>query len=201
MDVMMSIRPPYSDLIFQEKKLFEFRNTLPEQEIDTVYVYETLNGGGTGKVIGKFKAGKPIEMLFDMVEGYFIADYCRKILKDDHLAGLFQEAVNSPMESYKVFSAIYFALNKPAMDYIKENKTWPPYSVSCRGSNEEAEKIITRVSMWLEDTGLENQNYAIPIIDPVEYLFPLDISDFCSPSGKALTRPPQSWQYVKRKGE
>lgn len=53
-EVMLSIRPEWLEMIFNEEKGLEFRNkiisTIKPETI--VYFYETKNGNGKGKVVG-----------------------------------------------------------------------------------------------------------------------------------------------------
>jgi predicted transcriptional regulator len=60
MEVMISINPPYSKMIFDRYKPFEFRKKVlkgmdkgyPEEDIKA-YIYETKNKGGAGNIIGE----------------------------------------------------------------------------------------------------------------------------------------------------
>lgn len=60
MELMISINPPYTDMIFNGYKLFEFRKRIlhgmdvknQNKEIKA-YVYETQNKGGCGLIIGE----------------------------------------------------------------------------------------------------------------------------------------------------
>lgn len=54
-EIMISINPPYSDLILDKLKPVEFRNKIIDsvQEGTKVYLYETKNKGGDGMVVGE----------------------------------------------------------------------------------------------------------------------------------------------------
>lgn len=62
MKILLSINPPYSQMIVDEYKRMEFRNTAPKDILKnvvvlakqiTLYFYETKNQGGCGKIIGE----------------------------------------------------------------------------------------------------------------------------------------------------
>ena len=56
MKILLSIKPAYAEKILNEKKLFEFRKTLPKvKEIKTVVIYATKP---IGKIVGEFTVDK-----------------------------------------------------------------------------------------------------------------------------------------------
>lgn len=56
LDVMISINPPYSDMIMRKYKMIEFRKKIMKNiKFNTTYIYETKRKGGIGKVIGECK--------------------------------------------------------------------------------------------------------------------------------------------------
>jgi predicted transcriptional regulator len=69
MAVMISINPPYTEMIMSGYKWMEFRNkiikTMLEFEFDEIiYIYETKNKGGQGKVIGECHLLSVHELLY-----------------------------------------------------------------------------------------------------------------------------------------
>jgi predicted transcriptional regulator len=52
MNVLLSIKPEYSEKIFDGKKTFEFRKTNIKEDVEEVWVYESRP---TQKIVGKFK--------------------------------------------------------------------------------------------------------------------------------------------------
>lgn len=58
MDVMISINPPYSDMIMRKYKMVEFRKRIMNDiKCKKAYIYETKSKGGIGKIIGECKIG------------------------------------------------------------------------------------------------------------------------------------------------
>lgn len=56
LDVMISINPPYSDMIMRKYKMVEFRKRIINDiKCKKAYIYETKSKGGIGKVIGECK--------------------------------------------------------------------------------------------------------------------------------------------------
>ncbi len=57
MDVLISINPPYTGMILQGEKWFEFRhrilNVIKDNKKTRLYLYETKNKGGKGMVVGE----------------------------------------------------------------------------------------------------------------------------------------------------
>jgi predicted transcriptional regulator len=72
MDVLLSIKPKYANLIFSEKKRFEFRrNIFRNKSVNEVYVYVT---SPEKKIVGKFlvagiKIGSP-KSVWEETKGY-----------------------------------------------------------------------------------------------------------------------------------
>jgi len=52
--ILMSIRPEWTSKILSGEKIVEVRKTMPRMGDYRVYIYETKNGGGRGKVVGEF---------------------------------------------------------------------------------------------------------------------------------------------------
>ena len=70
MDAMISINPPYTRMIFGGTKPMEFRkkvlnDMLKEDPEMDVYIYETKNHGGYGKVIGKTKIENVYKVFYE----------------------------------------------------------------------------------------------------------------------------------------
>ncbi len=51
--ILISIHPKWCEKIFSGEKTIEVRKTAPKPPFKAI-VYETFNGGGSGKVIGEF---------------------------------------------------------------------------------------------------------------------------------------------------
>lgn len=54
-EIMISVYPKYTDMIKQEYKEIEYRNSIPKclKLDDIIWIYESKKRGGNGKVIGK----------------------------------------------------------------------------------------------------------------------------------------------------
>jgi len=55
MNVLLSIRPEYTEKILSGEKLYEFRKRKPKQRIDKVFIYES---SGSRKILGWFSVKK-----------------------------------------------------------------------------------------------------------------------------------------------
>lgn len=72
-EIMQSIRPKWCEKIFGGKKTVEVRKTRPEANPPyRVFVYETVNGGGSGLVIGEYLCND----IFPICPGYAKAETC-----------------------------------------------------------------------------------------------------------------------------
>ena len=72
-EIMQSVRPKFCEKIFSGEKTVEVRKTRPIANPPyRVFVYETVNGGGSGLVIGEYICND----IFPIWPGYAKADTC-----------------------------------------------------------------------------------------------------------------------------
>lgn len=55
MDIMISINPPYTDMILNGYKPVEYRKKILKniKQFDRLYIYETKSHKGQGKIVGE----------------------------------------------------------------------------------------------------------------------------------------------------
>jgi predicted transcriptional regulator len=72
MNILISIHKKYTNQILNGSKTFEFRKKILKnmKAGDTLYIYETVNGGGSGKVVGETRIKKILETNKDNVIDY-----------------------------------------------------------------------------------------------------------------------------------
>lgn len=174
MEVMISINPPYTQMIFNGYKQFEFRKKVlkgmdegyPLQDIKA-YIYETKNKGGLGKVIGEVT-----------IPGTYCLHYGDKKYPDEELVKVRLEFIKWSYLQWCELKKI-----KPNM-----NEGW----FKSKKFNEYKKEI----GFFNKDDKLEC-NYALILDESFKYETPKDISDFMNIKNISLCRPPQNMFHVK----
>lgn len=165
MEVMISINPPYTDMIFSGCKPFEFRKQVLK-EMDqgyilddvTAYIYETKNKGGVGAVIGEVP-----------ILGAYTLNYGKGDGTDSYVT-----------ERNECVKCLYF--HWCGLKGIKPNKN-------------EGWFKSKRFREYLEKIGFYPNldfNYALVLGDPKKYEKAVPLHAFKSIKGESLTRPPQN---------
>ena len=172
MQVMISINPPYTDMIFSGYKPYEFRKRVlkgmdewyPPEEI-IAYIYETKNKGGAGAVIGEVK-----------IAGSYTPNY-----------GKDSETDTFVVERNECIKSLY--LRWCESKHIKPNM-------------KEGWFKSKRFLHYLEEIGFGPKldfNYALILDNPRKYEVSLPLNNFRNTKGETLARPPQNMFRVARK--
>ena len=174
MFVLISVNPPYTDMIFNGYKPFEFRKKVlrgmdtgyPTEEI-TAYIYETKNKGGVGAVVGEVK-----------IDGAYTPDYARDPESTSKLV----------RERYMLVKSMYLMWCE--MKGIKPNMNEGWFK------SKEFMAYQREIGFIGKDDSL-NFNYALLLNEPQKYTHPKPLSCFKNLDGAVLSRPPQNMQRVK----
>lgn len=176
MEVMISINPPYSNMIFSGRKPYEFRRCIlkemkeeyPKEDIKA-YIYETQNKGGKGEIIGEvtiagsytLNYGKHGEDTTELVENryYFIKTLYL------HWCDLTGTKPNMNEGWFK---------SKKFRDYQKE------------------------IGFFGKDDKL-NFNYALILDSPIKYDNSKPLTEYFTAKGEILKHPPQNMFNVLSK--
>lgn len=173
-DIMISVNPPYSQMIMDGYKLMEFRKKVLSSLVEDldhkrlplpiVYIYETKNKGGVGKIIGEcniLNLYKPM-YLKESVEGYDLSQLVRErnlMIKVLYLKWCFKKNI------------------KPNM-----NEGW--------FSSKKFRQYRTEIGLNVDF------NFALILDNIKNYDIPLCLNDFLNTEGKSLIMPPQNMCYV-----
>lgn len=192
-EVLISIQPKWLERIANKEKTAELRKTAPKETPFRVYMYATTTG--------------PWNLCFDRSEGaekkVVLAARCRNAKKIAEANGL-------EIVSGKVIGEFI----------CKEVKTVCPDQAVVMEDLEEdlAETCLTREELkeylgWKRGMKLSDcrDGYSWQISDLVIYDEPMELGEFLGRTlvwrgmnhvhdREPLKRPPQSWQYVKKKG-
>lgn len=174
MYVLISINPPYTDMIFSGYKPFEFRKKVlrgmdegyPLEEI-TAYIYETKNRGGCGAIVGEVK-----------IDGAYTVDYVKDV----------ETTTDLVKERYWLVKSMY-------LGWCERNKIKPNMNEGWFKS-ERFKKYQREIGFFGKDDALDF-NYALILGDRQKYTHPKPISCFRNLDGTVLSRPPQNMQRVK----
>lgn len=205
MDIIISMRKCWADMIFNGEKPFEFRNFNPLNFSldDNIFIYESKANGGSGKVVGYFKTDSILDLESGFVERYFLPYFCKYILKDEESAKQFELASKISLTNYTAGVAILFALDKNAVEFMEKNNDWPPFEITNAADRFKTENIISLCDEWLTKIGFFNScgetNYkkSIRIINPIKFDEPISLDKFQNVEGEKISRAPQSWQYIR----
>lgn len=172
-EVMISIIPPYTDMILSGYKEMELRrkilNVMYTYEGCRLYLYETKRNGGRGMVVGEAELKKIYELHYD--DNYLETGK----ISDEKLNTERQECIQN----------MY-------MDWCKKHSVQP---------KENGWKNSARFLSYLVHIGWNEIpicNYALKLDNVKKYDIPLPISAFCNMSGITMKHPPQNMCQVKR---
>ena len=182
--VMISIQPKWCKLIACGKKTIEVRKTRPSCNVPfKCYIYETKNGGGSGKVIGEFVCDKIIEYPY-VYDGYCSSygyfDLTRNGLDKMCLEYSDLETYGDGKTLFGWYISHFHIYNKPIYNKPKELSDFiHPVSLGCVDQGKCLGcKFFNMGNDW---AGIEN-----------DCLADFDTNDY-----EILKRPPQSWCYVE----
>lgn len=202
MDIIMSMCRPWGDMILNKEKPFEFRNFYPRSfnHGDKIFIYESKNGNGRGKVIGYFTTNDYIDFDTSFLESQFILYFLKNIKPNKELYSDFEEALKINVPGYKKNSWILYATDKEAIKCMRDTGKW----VDATRVNHEAkiagEIAISECGNWLtkiglfDDSGETRYKRALVIDKVVKFDNPVPLSIF---TGDSNARAPQSWMYFK----
>ncbi|MDO4301913.1 MAG: hypothetical protein Q4D26_11040 [Clostridia bacterium] len=171
MDIMISITPPYTKMILSGYKPVEYRKKILKniKLLDKVYIYETKNNNGQGKVIGA-------TVICDIYKLYY-----SKSVDDNIPTPIVQERLRHIKNLY--YNYCYMKSYKP-----NNNEGW--------FKSKKFLKYQQKIGFF-DDYGELKVNYAINFAPVKKFDEPLDISNFICPiSGNILKQPPKNMCYV-----
>ncbi len=166
--VMMSVNPPYSKMILNGYKPFEFRNVVlrgmkegyPLEDIKA-YIYETKHKGGSGKVIGEVT-----------VSGCYSLHYADHKFLDTELICLRNTFIKTLYLHWCELKDIRPNMNE---GWFKSKRFW---------------NYLKEIGYDSEDK--QKWNYAMVLDDPKTYETSKALSEFKTTKGTFLVRPPQN---------
>lgn len=168
MDVIYSIRKPYTDMIFTGVKPIELRKKIPAKlEIGSkIFIYETKYKNGIGKIKGVAKV-KAIEKIN-----------------------------NSHQSAISILSFYYLSLfgTKEEKELYEKNSDLLDSNENlCEKIKEWGKKIG-----FYNKNGVSDWEYLILLDNPVLFDFPKPINKFKTLAGKIIEKAPQSYCYVDK---
>lgn len=165
MEIMISVNPPYSNMILNRYKPFVFRKAvLKEIEEETkAYIYETENKGGVGAIIGEVP-----------VLGYYSLYY-----GDDKKP--YKELVK---ERYFFIKEMYL--------YWCDIKGINPNMNEGWFKSKKFNKYQKEIGFSDDNDGRITCNYALRLGSPVLYKNARLLTEFFTSKGVPLNRPPQN---------
>jgi hypothetical protein len=222
--IMYSLHKYWCDKIFSGEKTLDFRTQLPKnlKKGTRIYMYETKQHDGSGKVVGECivndiipvlrKDGKwPIYGCYPFIEYYFenivgdfdFADYIRNIKNE----------FEDKFENYKYGFILYYIMSQENLTNIRNTgrpiDTWKISDMNL------VHKILDDIDManefiqvcddWLTDIGYYNDigesyyKWGISFGEIVKYDEPIDVTNFLNQKGVSLKNGPHSFCYVNCK--
>lgn len=170
MPVMISINPPYSNMIFDGTKPFEFRNQLIQAVVPgaAVYVYETKNKHGLGCVIGEAK-----------VDNIYRLHYHDSALENE------RAVTAQKYNTQQIFEERYRCIKDIYLFWCLSHN-WKP-------NMNEGWFRSERFSKYRDDIGHHcDCNYALYLTDIKRFHEPMPLSSFHNAKGETIRRPPQN---------
>lgn len=171
LDIMISVNPPYSKMILNGYKPFEFREKILKEIIRELtpspfhesknikaFIYETKNKGGVGKVIGDIN-----------IVDFYQLHYVDKKYPDTELI---EERMNCIKHLY-----MHWCYMNGLMANM--NERWFKSKKFTKYRNDIG---------WVD----QNFNYAIIFSSPEKYNQPISLSKFINAKGDKVIRPPQN---------
>lgn len=165
-DVIYSIRKPYTDMIFAGTKPIEFRKKIPTKlEIGSkIFIYETKYKDGIGKIKGVARV-KAIEQINkgNQPSISILSHYYLTLFGTEEEKEFYKENINLLNSNESLYNRI---------------KRW-------------GEEIG-----FYNKNGTSDWKYLILLDNPVLFNFPKPINKFKTPTGKIIEQAPQSYCYV-----
>lgn len=174
MNVIISVNPPYSKMIFTKYKPFDFRKKVlkgmdtgyPLEDI-LAYIYETKNKGGSGKVIGEVT-----------VSGAYCLHYWNKMYPD---SALIKQRFFFMKETYLHWCSLKGITQNLNEGWFKSKKF---------------NAYLKEIGFFDNNDSL-NCNYALILDDPILYDEAKPLTAFRTLKGIPITRPPQNMYRVQ----
>lgn len=208
-NIIYPIYKCFNDQIFSGKKPFEFRTKLPnELSIGSkVYIYEPAKHGGSKMVVGEFTVGEIFDCNYFLGCIPFMVYFCRNVLKNEDYAKKFERTFVIDLPEYKKGTAMNFAFDDDAVEYMEKYHKYPKisyfsYDDNRRKSRWENQMAMEKCDRWLREIGFYNEcdesyyNYSITIVNPIRYETPKPLSDFIKKDGTPVASAPQGFVYV-----
>ena len=208
MNIVISIHKPFCEQIFTGVKPLEFRNNLPKALFpgDKVFVYETYAVGGSKKVVGEFQVKSILKSsLKSRVGTYNYLDYyTENILRDEDATKRVRRCKKITVANYYQDIVFPYMYIDDCLDFMEKNHAIPPDTFKTSDywtQRARADALCFDCDNWLTSIGYINNKgycypYAFEIDNPIRYLNPVPITEFCLPNGNMLTKAPQSWCYT-----
>ena len=217
MDILLSIRKPYTNLIFDGTKMLEFRNVIGKwiNVGDKIYIYETKSNGGSGSVIGYVEIEDIIKIPKYKAGAYFLLPYFVEKFGTKEEKETVRKATSFKLSRYDMSVVLGFLFDDEALTYMKKNDAVPDiflnsdlkrYSKESMNSylenRQKANSLVKRCDEWATKIGFYNDfdesnwKYAIKLKNPEKYKDEVEISKFVDKNKKYMKRAPQSWCYT-----
>lgn len=217
MNVLTSIRKPYTDLIFNGTKPLEFRTRIPTdlEPDDTIFIYESKFKGGAGKVIGEAKLKQSLEIPKERLGMSFLLPYyadlfCSK--EDQEQIQRFLPIKVSHFNRGLIIDELFNValtnalLKHGALVGYKTYKNLKELYPKSKIQQDKAEALIRSCDEWGRTIGYYNKwdvvhwDYALELYDVKKYPVSKDLSEFEGRQGP-IKQAPQSFCYIaKMKG-
>lgn len=214
MDAIFSIRPPFTDMIFNGEKDLEFRSKIGNELFpgNKLYVYETKKNRGLGAVIGSVTIEQIEELPYHKIGTYNLISHFTEKYGSEEEKKTVKKAMSIRLSNYDESIVLSHLFNDRTLDYMLENddvpdpfKQPPYYGYSVKEFNqinEKGKKLLLRCDSWLKTIGYYTENgctlweYMIKLKEPKRFIHPKSITEFIKRDGTALKRAPQSWCYT-----
>lgn len=211
MDILMSIRKPYTGRIFDGTKPMEFRTRIGKNFdcVDTIYIYETKRNSGSGSVIGSVKIKKIIPIPKMKMGTYFLLPYYVDKYGTDEEKETVKKAMDIELNGYSNSLVLSYLFQDDALSYMKETGLPPEhyhtYGSDLKEYNKAKQKendLCERCDCWGRKIGFYDEydesywKFAIQLENPVLFKIPMEVGDFRCKNGNRLKRAPQGWCYV-----
>lgn len=118
-NIILPIKPEYSQKIFNNEKKFEYRTRVPNKKIEKIFVYETFP---TKKIVGYFYVDQiikhPINQMWNLTHKLGGIDYTKffNYFKDSEFAYAYK--IKKVVKYKKPLSLQKFGINFPPQSYI-----------------------------------------------------------------------------------
>lgn len=212
MNILMSFYQHWTEQIFLQEKILEFRTRIGKDfRVGTkIYMYEAKKNGGSGKVVGEFQINEIEKLPTTKVGTYGLLPYfCEHILQDEVALTQVKAAYAISVPNYDKSIKLDYIYNLEFLRKLSKGEDFSFLDMSREEflnyeiNRKKAEKLIKACDEWLYNIGFYNQygetnyHYYLGISNVLKYESPISVSEFKNVKGENLTKPPQSWCYVK----